>query len=214
MLEVLVLEVRVLEVRVLEVRVPRVLQVGLLLVCAWGVAGLTSGGSLAQGLRVVDAVDVGSPASEQAHHYRGVAAFEGRYGSRNWRASREWFEYTVRVYDDTPVTLVCVWADPVLDRPTFDIMVEDATLEADASRRAGSEPCSTTVSVPDALTRGRTAITVRFRARAGKTTPGLVELRVVQEHLEQAAAAHAGRAATESMRHPASPAQRQTTSRN
>ena len=140
--------------------------------------------AVAQGVRVVDAVNVGLPRDEATHDLHGEAMTSGRSAGRTWRSATGWFGYVLRTYEDTPVTVVCVFADPGDAREAFDVFADDRKV-ASWTREPGSpSPKEWRVTVPLAETAGKQAITITLRAHAGSSTPRLLEIRTVQEHLE------------------------------
>jgi hypothetical protein len=160
------------------------------LLCAALVAGLgfpcAAGAAAAcpQGVRVVDAVNVTAPGDETSHGLAGEDMTGGEAAGRQWRSATGWFSYSLHIYDDSPLTLVFVFADGGGARESFDVLVDGR--KAASYTRGPHEPAAAElrVSLPLAETAGKTAVVVRFQAHADARTGRLVELRSVQEHLE------------------------------
>ncbi len=155
--------------------------VGLLLLLA-GIPGPAR--AAAQGVRVVDAVNVTVAREEVAHGLDGEEMTVGETAGRKWRSAAGWFRYTLRIYEDTPLTVVCVFADTSGAPEAFDILVDDRKV---AARVGGPEAATSRefkVTLPLAETAGKGQVTVTFRAHPGASTARLLEVRTVQEHLE------------------------------
>lgn len=150
---------------------------GTVFLCVAGARGV-------QGVRVVDTVNVAAARDEASHSLAGEGMILGETGGRNWRSATAWFSYSLRIYDDSPLTLVCVLADGEGSRESFDILV-DGRKAATCTRESHESTASEVrFSLPLAETAGKTAVTVRFQAHPGSRTARLLEVRSVQEHLE------------------------------
>ena len=143
-----------------------------------------SGGAPHQGVRVVDAVNVTAARDEASHSFAGEGSSLGETAGRKWRSAEGWFSYSLRIYEDSPLTLVCTLADGGGARESFDILVDDQKAASCIRGPGESSAAEMTVSLPLARTAGRTAVVVRFQAHAGSRTARLLELRSVQEHFE------------------------------
>ena len=138
----------------------------------------------AQGRRTVDAVDLADAGSEAAHGFAGEGVSDGVSGRRRWRRATGWLGVEMKAYDDSPVTVVLAFVGPAGERRTFDLFVEGRLVVTKTVEAAGDEPAETAVDVPEALTLGKTALSVKIAARLPSATPALTGLRIVQEHLE------------------------------
>jgi hypothetical protein len=153
-------------------------------VCCLAVVVALSGGLPAQGIRVVDSVVVGQAGDEAAHHFAGAETTLGKSAGRPWRSATGWFSYSLRIYDDSPLTLVCLLADGEGAAESFDVLV-DGEKTARVIREAGKTTAATIefrLAFKD--TRGKTSIVVKLAASAGSRTARVLEVRTVQEHLE------------------------------
>jgi uncharacterized protein len=170
----------------LSLRAPRATSRGGLRPAAFGVVVFTAAACLhaAQGVRVVDSVSVGQDGDETAHHMAGVDTTTGESAGRTWRSATGWFSYSLRIYDDSPLTIVCVLADGGTAGEAFDVFVDGART-ARVTREAGKTK-GAAVEVKLALkdTEGKTSVVVKLAALPGSRTARLLELRTVQEHLE------------------------------
>lgn len=147
--------------------------------CTLGVAG-----AVAQGIRVVDAVNVTTAREEIAHGLHGEGMTVGETGGRRWRSAAGWFGYTLRIYEDTPLTVVCVFAGAADLGEAFDILVDDRMVTTRGRESGAATNRELTLTLPLAETEGKSQVTVTFRAHPGARTARLLELRTVQEHLE------------------------------
>jgi hypothetical protein len=138
-----------------------------------------------QGIRVVDAVDANDPQSEKDHGLAGRGLGEGLSGGRKWRNAREWFSYRLKTYEDSPLTLVCLFAAPEGGALAFDVLVDGRNVATRTVEPRSPAPVEIDIHVPEAISLGKISVTVKFVAHRDGVTPGLLELRTVQEHLER-----------------------------
>ncbi len=138
----------------------------------------------AQGLRVVDVVTVGDRISEAEHEYSGDGVIDGTVDGRPYRQTRGSLSYTLNVFDDTEVAVICVFRGTEGRRLAFDVLVEGRKVRTSTLVTPSAAPSSVEIRVPGDFTRNLTRIFVTVRAVDGPT-PGLIELRTVQEHLER-----------------------------
>lgn len=137
-----------------------------------------------QSVRVVDSVDVSSAPSEAAHGFAGEQTQLGETAGLKWRSATGWFSYSLKIYDDSPLTILFVIAAGPGERETFDVLVDGKKI-ATVDREAGQQkPEESKFEVPFPLTSGRLSVTVTLEAHAGSRTARILEIRTVQEHLE------------------------------
>ena len=137
----------------------------------------------AQGRRVVDVVTMGDGRSEREHDYAGDRVIEGVVDGRIFRQAAGWLRVSLTVYEDTEVTLVGTFRGSAGAPLAFELLVEGRQVNVPAFVSPSTAPARVEFRVPMALTQGKTRISVTLRAANG-LTPGLIELRTVQEHLE------------------------------
>ncbi len=152
--------------------------------CAALAVPVTGARGSAQGSRVVDRVSASEPADEHTHALDGRGLTEGLSAGRRWRGAREWFSYTLRIFEDSPLTVVCVFAGTDGRHPEVDVLVEGRKVATRSVSSRRAEPVEAVLVVPTAWTLGKTAVTIRFEAHQPEPMPGLLEVRTVQEHLE------------------------------
>lgn len=138
----------------------------------------------AQGVRVVDAVNVTVAREETAHGLRGEEMTVGETAGRKWRSATEWFSYTLRIYEDTPLTVVCMFAATSGVPEAFDLLVDDRKVATRVREPGAATNREFKVTLPLTETAGKSQVTVTLRAHPGARTARLFELRTVQEHLE------------------------------
>jgi hypothetical protein len=155
--------------------------VGLLLLLP-GIPG--SARAAAQGVRVVDAVNVTVAREEITHGLHGEEMTVGETAGRTWRSAAGWFGYALRIYEDTPLTVECVFAAAADPGEAFDILVDDRKVAARVVGPGAATSREFKVTLPLAETVGKSQVTVTFRAHPGARTGRLLELRSIQEHLE------------------------------
>jgi hypothetical protein len=138
----------------------------------------------AQGVRVVDGVNVTSAREETAHALHGEEMTVGEIAGRKWRSATGWFGYSLRIYEDTPLTIVCTFADVDGDREAFDVLVDGRQVAAEIHRPQRPNPRELRLTLPLTDTAGKSQVTITFRAHPDARTARLLEVRSVQEHLE------------------------------
>ena len=153
------------------------------LLCAASLAAAPPAASAVQGRRVVDVVQSGDATSERDHDAAGEGVSRGTVAGRAFRQATGWLRYTLRTYDDTEVTVACLCRGTEGRPLTFDLLVDDQPAGTYTIESPSADPVLKEWRVPERLTRGKTKIAVTLRG-AGGPTPGVLELRTVQEHLE------------------------------
>ena len=137
----------------------------------------------AQGRRVVDVVLAGDEKSAHDHDAEGEGLTEGTVAGRPFRQAAGWLRYTLRTFDDTEVTVACLCRGTEGRRLTFELFVDGQAAGTHTLASPSADPVLKEYRVPAKLTLGKTTISVTLRGVNGPT-PGVLELRTVQEHLE------------------------------
>jgi DUF1680 family protein len=131
--------------------------------------------------RTVDVVDLGVPESEKAHDYQNQGAvaadFDGRQGREAGRAA--WFAYALKVRPDEPQTLAVAYRGGEGRRRVFDILVDGQTIAAETLPYHPTELLDREYPIPDALTRGKTRVVVKFQPQDQAATAQVFEIRMV-----------------------------------
>lgn len=135
--------------------------------------------------RVVDTVIAGNAESELAHGYAGHDDWAGAQNDTTFRQANGWMRYALTTFDDTEVTIACVFAGSRDSTRHFDLIVEDSVVARATLAPTDSASRTLELRVPFGVTRGRTNIAVVLRGRDGRT-PALRSLSVLQDHHELA----------------------------
>ena len=150
-------------------------------------ACLVSAGVSLGDRRVVDVVEVGNAISEAKHGYESHDVLAGVASGKSFRQARGWMHYGLATFDDTEVTIACTFvrtdSGGVIEPRRFDIVVEDSVLATRTVTIPSITPVVVEITVPFAITKGKTHISVIIRANGGPT-PALRELRTIQDHYE------------------------------
>ena len=118
--------------------------------------------------------------SEAAHGYAGENATDGYFEGRRTREARGgWFSYQLKVAPDRPTTLVCAYRGSEGRRRAFDILVDGERVAAESLEYHPTERLDREYAVPEALTRGKARVTVRFQAQPQTTAGAVIEVRTV-----------------------------------
>jgi len=129
-------------------------------------------------------VNVSSDRDEATHHLAGEGMTTGESAGRKWRGATGWFGYTLRIYEDTPLTVVCLFTAAADLGEAFDILVDDRKVATRVREPGSAANREFKVTLPLAETVGKSEVTITFRAHPGTRTARLFEVRTVQEHLE------------------------------
>jgi hypothetical protein len=136
-----------------------------------------------QGRRIVDVVQAGDEKSAHDHEAAGEGVTGGTVGGRAFRQATGWLRYTLRTFDDTEVTIACLCRGTEGRPFTFELLVDGQAAGTHTLESSSADPVLKEWRVPAKLTLGKAKITVTLRGVNGPT-PGVIELRTIQEHLE------------------------------
>ncbi|MGC8639968.1 MAG: beta-L-arabinofuranosidase domain-containing protein [Isosphaeraceae bacterium] len=131
--------------------------------------------------RTVDWVNPGDEQNERAHQFRGENTRTGRFSDRGWRDAAEgWFRYVVQVRPDWAQELcVTYWGSDSGGR-VFDILVDDTKLATERLERNRPEQFyDQAYRLPPELIKGKSKVTVTFKAHPGRMAGGIFGLRVL-----------------------------------
>lgn len=131
--------------------------------------------------RVIDRVDLDTPASEQAHAFQGERTTQPEFEGRLGRETRDgWFSFAVDVTPDAPVALVARYRGSEGRRRVFDVLVDGTAIASETLAYHPTEWIEQVYPVPEALTRGKRRVTVRFQPAPDALTASVFEVRVVE----------------------------------
>ncbi len=130
--------------------------------------------------RTVDVVHPGEQQSETDHRLKGERTSSGDFNNKKYRHADGWFSYDVKVLPDQAQELcVTYWGSDV--GRTFDVLVDGVKLVTQRLRRNRPDSFYTEVTpLPEAMTKGKTGVTVRFQAQPGSTAGGVFGIRVLK----------------------------------
>lgn len=133
--------------------------------------------------RIVDTVEAGNPGSEADHGYAGDDTHVGMLDGKSYRQARGWMHYSLKTFDDTPVTIVCTFVSGDHLGGSYDIVVEDSVIASHTASPQWNTPTVVEHLVPFSLTKGKAHIAIIIRARGGQTS-ALQSIRTIQDHYE------------------------------
>ena len=129
----------------------------------------------------IDRVVVDSADSEKEHGLASESSTEGYFEGKRTREARGWFSYQLEVDATRPVTLVCTYRGSEGRRRAFDILVDGEKIATENLEYHPTEALDREYQIPEALTRGKDRITVKFQAAGPQSTAGaLIEAKVVR----------------------------------
>jgi hypothetical protein len=129
----------------------------------------------------IDFVDVSSEQSERDHAFKGERTSEAFLEGRKWRDARDgWFSYELKVDTSAPVSLVCTYRGSEGRRRAHDILVEGEKLATETMYYHPTEIFDISYALPEALLKGKSRVTVTFRAAPGSSTGGVLDVRTVK----------------------------------
>jgi len=127
--------------------------------------------------RTIDSVTAGVAQSEREHNYKGERANQGG----RFREARDgWFSYELKISPDKPMTLACTYRGSEGRLRAFDILVDGEKIGSQTLEIHPTELFDFEYPIPEALTRGKQRITVRFEAHKDATAGAVMEVRVFQ----------------------------------
>ena len=124
----------------------------------------------------IDAVKVNDQQSEREHNFQAEQANQGQGG----RGARRWISYDLKVAPDKPMTLVCTYRGSEGRRRAFDILVDGEKVAAQTLEIHPTETFDFEYPLPEALTRGKQKITVKFQAQPDAALGMVLDVRVAQ----------------------------------
>jgi len=128
----------------------------------------------------IDAVNISDAQSETQHNFKSEGApIEAFFDGRRLRASRTWFSYELKVDASKPVKLACTYRGSEGGRQrAFDILVDGEKVASQTLEIHPTELFDYEYPIPEALTRGKERITVKFQAHPDSIAGALFDVRV------------------------------------
>jgi DUF1680 family protein len=127
--------------------------------------------------RSLDEVSAGVVQSERDHNYVGEHANQG---GRFREARGGWFSYELKIAPDKPMTLACAYRGSEGRLRAFDILVDGEKIASQTLDIHPTELFDYEYPIPEALTRGKQHIVVKFQAHSDATAGALIDVRVFQ----------------------------------
>jgi DUF1680 family protein len=130
--------------------------------------------------RTIDRVSIDDADNERAHDLQSENATDGYFEGRRTREARNgWFSYALRVPPDQPVILVCSYRGNEGRRRVFDVLVDGQRVATETLEYHPTEQLDKEYAVPDALTRSKQRVTVKFQAHPDTIAGAVIEVRTV-----------------------------------
>ena len=134
--------------------------------------------------RTVDEYRPGEQQSEADHGQKGEKTISGDWQGLKFRHAEDggWFSFNVKVLPGQPVELVCTyWGGEGGGNRTFDILVDGKVLATPTlNQNRPGVFFDVTYAIPEELTHGKQAVTVRFQAHPGNFAGGLYGAKVLR----------------------------------
>jgi hypothetical protein len=131
----------------------------------------------------IDHIVPGRMQDERDHDFAGERTHQGSFRNRPWRDARAggWFSFTMKVLPDTPVRLICTYWGSDGPGRDFDILVDDRRIATERlNQNHPGQFFSAMYDIPRQLTEGKSKVTVKFKARSGRSAGGIYECRIVK----------------------------------
>lgn len=131
----------------------------------------------------IDFVQPGEMQPERNHNFRGEKSSVGKYKERGNRDSRGgWFSFDLKSLKDSPVALVVDYWGGFPGAKTFDILVNNKIIATEnISNKKDGQFISEEYMIPGELLKGKTKITVMFRAHPGNMAGPVFGVRTIRK---------------------------------
>lgn len=130
----------------------------------------------------IDFVRPGEMQPERNHNFKGEKTSSGSFKERTNRDSRGgWFSFDLKTIANSPVALVVDYWGGFPGAKTFDILVNDKIIATEnISNKKDGQFISEQYDIPIEITRGRSKITVMFRAQPGNMAGPVFGVRTIK----------------------------------
>jgi DUF1680 family protein len=131
--------------------------------------------------RTIDRVDVDAAQSEKDHALASDKSTDAFFEGKRIREARGgWFSYQLKIAPGRPATIVAGYRGSEGRRRAFDVLVDGEKIATETLEYHPTEQLDREYAVPETLTRGKSAITVTFRAQNDNATAGaLIDVRTI-----------------------------------
>jgi len=128
----------------------------------------------------------GETESEREFHPQGEETWPDRARGRPCRRSKKWFSFDLPVEPDRPMSLVVTYYHDEWRERTFAILADGQKVGEQTIPRGGVPHFfDVEYAVPEAVVRGKTAVTVRFEAAEGSETAAVYGIRMIRANRER-----------------------------
>jgi hypothetical protein len=131
----------------------------------------------------IDFVQPGETGVERDHNMQGERTETGENSGRKWRHARDggWLSFDLKVSPDRPVSLVASYWGSETGARKFDILVDGTKIGSQSLQNdKPGEFFDVTYPIPEALTRGKNKITIRFAAQPANIAGGFYGVRLIR----------------------------------
>ena len=136
----------------------------------------------ARAAATVDRVDVDDAASETAHAYRAEGARDWTFEGRKCREVQKGFlSYELKVRPDRPMRVFFTYLGTEGPPREVDVLVDGQTVGTRAAEKVTTRLLEADYAVPEALTRGKERVTVRFQTHGTTAAPAVFEVLSVDD---------------------------------
>jgi DUF1680 family protein len=132
--------------------------------------------------RTVDWVRIGDEASEHQHALQAEKSAAGEAFGHAWRhaGGGGWFSYRMKTATEGRQSVYCAYWGGDAGNRVFDILVDGKKIATQKlERNKPNEFFATEYPIPEDLTTGKTAVTIRFQAHPGATAGGVFDCRML-----------------------------------
>lgn len=131
----------------------------------------------------IDFVQPGEMQPERNHNFNGEKTTPGGFKERANRESRGgWFSFRMKVLPDIPVSVVAEYWGGFPGAKTFDIEADGKVIATEnISNKKDGEFITVQYDIPESVTKGKTHVTVTFRAHQNNTAGPLFGLRTIRK---------------------------------
>jgi uncharacterized protein len=130
----------------------------------------------------IDFVQPGEMQPERNHNFKGEKTTPGGFKERANRESRGgWFSFEMKIKPDVPVALVAEYWGGFPGAKTFDILINDKVIATEnISGKKEGQFINVQYDIPEAISRGKSKVTVRFQAHPNNTAGPVFEIRTIK----------------------------------
>jgi DUF1680 family protein len=132
--------------------------------------------------RTIDVIRLGEMQPERDHAFEGKNSKPGETEGRKHREARDGGEFSFKlgVDPEKPVTLAVTYWGNLPSGHTFDLVVDERTIASITIQWMGKSFFERAYSLPPELTKGKSTVTVTFRAAPGKNAGPVFEARTLR----------------------------------